>query len=175
ITKWFRRARVDAWVTNTPPPGPGRAVSIPRISSRRMASLIVASATPNRVRSSSLVPSRWPGLSSPPVISCSSSRAIASPSEMRELVRNESVVVVSDIHWPPIEMGCGGERTTARSGGRHPAGVHRLEDGVRGQARTGQLGTDPPAMEDEDAGADGGELVDVRRRQEHDRAGRCRA
>jgi hypothetical protein len=87
---------------------------MPRISSSRMASLIVASATPKRVRSSSLVPSRWPGLSSPPVISCSSSRAIASPSEMRELVRNESGVVVSAIHWPPIEMGIRGERTTRR-------------------------------------------------------------
>jgi hypothetical protein len=69
-----------------------------------MASLIVASATPKRVRSSSLVPSRWPGLSSPPVISCSSSRAMASPSEIRELVRNESGVVVSAIRWPPIEV-----------------------------------------------------------------------
>ena len=35
-------------MTKTPPPGPGRAVSIPRISSSRIASLTVASATPKR-------------------------------------------------------------------------------------------------------------------------------
>src|SRR3954453_23888738 len=204
ITKWFRRARVEACVTNTPPPGPGRAVSMPRISRRRIASLIVASATPKRPRSSSLVPSRSPGLSSPPVISCSSSRAIASPSEMRDVVRNESVVVVSTIRWPPVGKGRSGGRTyhggcastdmiarpikcnelpwsgpcsarrERRSGGGRLDGarVHRLEDRVLAQVLAGELRADPPAIEDEHAVADGGELVEIGRGEQDDRASR---
>src|SRR5215210_4022604 len=181
MTKWFIRARVEACETNTPPPGPGRAVSIPRISSSRMASLIVASATPKRRRRSSFVPRRWPGWSSPPVMSASSSRAIASPSEMREWDRNELTASAMRILSSGVPAGRTyhvRRRPTAVGGplyGRQRSGVHGLEHRVRAQALAGQLGTHPPVVEHEHAPADRLELVEVGRGHEHDGAGRCDA
>ena len=158
-------------MTKTPPPGPGRAVSIPRISSRRIASLIVARATPKRARSSSFVPSRWPGLSSPPVISCSSSRAIASPSE----TRGSSSGTCASLLQPsghPFSVGRHAGATVpcvtsghtgslprrrrrarpqiCRSFSRPGAAVHRLEQGVGREPVARQLRRDPSAAEDED-------------------------
>src|SRR6266568_6188842 len=82
---WRMRARGSA--TNTPPPGPGRASTRPRVSSSLTASLTVALATPKRWRRSSLVPSRSPVPRVPSEISSSSSRARASARDMREAIR----------------------------------------------------------------------------------------
>src|SRR5215470_7041217 len=81
------RLREAGLATNTPPPGPGRASTSPRASSSLIASLTVATATPNRSRRSSLVPSRSPVLRTPAAISSSISRASASARDSRELCR----------------------------------------------------------------------------------------
>ena len=81
------RMREAGLATNTPPPGPGRASTMPRVSSSLTASFTVATATLNRWRRSSLVPSLSPVLSTPAEISCSISRARASARDSRELCR----------------------------------------------------------------------------------------
>src|SRR6266704_6453537 len=88
-----RRSRDAGLATNTPPPGPGRASIMPRASSSLMASFTVATATLNRWRRSSLVPSRSPVLSTPMEISCSISRARASAREMRDPCRTRRSLV----------------------------------------------------------------------------------
>src|SRR4051812_23776228 len=63
-------------------------------------------------------------------------------------------------------------RRRASGGGRFGhARVHRLEDRVLAQRLARELRTDPPAVEDEHAVADGGELVEVGRGEQHDRPG----
>ena len=83
-----------------------------------------------RARSSSFVPSRWPGLSSPPVISCSSSRAIASPRETREFDKYVCIVVpairASVLGWSsvrarPYHASQAAHRVASARRWRHPA------------------------------------------------------
>jgi hypothetical protein len=81
------RMRDAGPATNTPPPGPGRASTKPRVSSSLTASFTVATATRNRWRTSSLVPSRSPVVSTPAEISSSISRASASARDRREIRR----------------------------------------------------------------------------------------
>ena len=94
-----------ARATKIPPPGPGRASITPRVSSSRTASLIVATATPKRSRSSSLVAMRSPGPCRSASIEDSSSRATLAARETRG---GSGVGIAACISAPIIMSSWGG-------------------------------------------------------------------